>query len=86
MVMTGFSGESDEHFQAPCDLIEKVRFDHLGVFWYCPETVTPAATWGSKVSRWEARRRVLVEGVRLESDYLLTGRLASQTPEIDGQV
>ncbi|MGA9756034.1 MAG: 30S ribosomal protein S12 methylthiotransferase RimO, partial [Desulfobaccales bacterium] len=29
---------------------------------------------------------VLVEGVSPESDYLLTGRLASQAPDIDGQV
>ena len=29
---------------------------------------------------------VLVEGVSPESDYLLTGRLATQAPEIDGQV
>jgi ribosomal protein S12 methylthiotransferase len=31
-------------------------------------------------------QEVLVEGVSPESDYLLTGRLASQAPEIDGQV
>jgi ribosomal protein S12 methylthiotransferase len=31
-------------------------------------------------------QKVLVEGVSPESDYLLTGRLASQAPEIDGQV
>ena len=29
---------------------------------------------------------VLVEGVSPESDYLLTGRLTSQAPDIDGQV
>ena len=29
---------------------------------------------------------VLVEGVSSESDMLLSGRLASQAPEIDGQV
>jgi ribosomal protein S12 methylthiotransferase len=33
-----------------------------------------------------AIQEVLVEGVSPESDYLLTGRLASQAPEIDGQV
>jgi ribosomal protein S12 methylthiotransferase len=31
-------------------------------------------------------QKVLVEGVSPESGYLLTGRLASQAPEIDGQV
>jgi len=29
---------------------------------------------------------VLMEGVSPESEYLLTGRLISQAPEIDGQV
>jgi ribosomal protein S12 methylthiotransferase len=110
-VMTGFPGETEEHFQALCDLIEEVRFDHLGVFLYCPEAGTPAAQWGPKVPRREARRRarilkamqarivkarlkalvgtvaeVLVEGVSPESDYLLVGRMASQAPDIDGQV
>ena len=110
-VMTGFPGETEAHFQALVDLMEEVRFDHLGVFLYCPEADTPAAEWGPKVPRREARRRarilkatqakivkarfkalvgtvaeVLVEGVSPESDYLLTGRLASQAPDIDGQV
>jgi ribosomal protein S12 methylthiotransferase len=31
-------------------------------------------------------QKVLVEGVSPESDYLLTGRLQSQAPDIDGQV
>lgn len=109
--MTGFPGETEEQFQTLCDLIAEVRFDHLGVFLYCPEEGTPAAAWGPQVPRREARRRarvlkalqanivkarlkamvgtvaeVLVEGVSPESDYLLTGRLASQAPDIDGQV
>ena len=78
---------------------------------YSPEAGTPAAEWGPKVPRREARRRarrlkaiqakivkarlkslvgtiqeVLVEGVSPESDYLLTGRMKSQAPDIDGQV
>ena len=110
-VMAGFPGETEAHFQALVDLIEEVRFDHLGVFLYCPEAGTPAAEWTPKVPRREARRRarilkatqakivkarlkalvgtvaeVLVEGVSPESDYLLTGRMMSQAPDIDGQV
>jgi len=110
-VMTGFPGETEEHFQTLCDLIQELRFNHLGVFLYCPETGTPAAAWGPKVPRREARRRarvlkalqarmvkarlkamvgsaqqVLVDGLSPESDYLLTGRMTSQAPDIDGQV
>ena len=44
-VMAGFPGETEAHFQALVDLIEEVRFDHLGVFLYCPEAGTPAAAW-----------------------------------------
>ena len=104
-------GETEAHFQALSDLINEMRFDHLGVFLYSPEAGTPAAALGPKVPRREARRRarllkaiqakivkarlkslvgavaeVLVEGVSPESDYLLTGRLQSQAPDIDGQV
>jgi ribosomal protein S12 methylthiotransferase len=110
-VMVGFPGETEAHFQALCDLLEEVRFDHLGVFLYYPEAGTPAAGLKPQVPRREARRRahrvkawqakivkarlralvgtiqgVLVEGVSPESDFLLTGRLSSQAPEIDGQV
>jgi len=110
-VMAGFPGETEAHFQALADLITEVGFDHLGVFLYSPEAGTPAAGWGPKVPRREARRRarllkaiqakivkarlkslvgtvaeVLVEGVSPESDYLLTGRLQSQAPDIDGQI
>jgi ribosomal protein S12 methylthiotransferase len=109
--MTGFPGETEAHFQTLADLITEVGFDHLGVFLYSAEAGTPAAGWGPKVPRREARRRarhlkaiqakivkarlkalvgtvaeVLVEGVSPESDYLLTGRMASQAPDIDGQI
>ncbi len=110
-VMVGFPGETESHFEALLELIEEVRFDHLGVFLYYPEEGTPAAGFSSQVPRRLARRRarrlkalqagivkarlkalvgsvqpVLVEGVSPESDYLLTGRLITQAPEIDGQV
>jgi ribosomal protein S12 methylthiotransferase len=110
-VMAGFPGETEAHFETLCDLVQLVRFDHLGVFLYSPEAGTPAHRLTPAVPRREARRRarrlkalqarivkarlkalvgtvaeVLVEGVSPESDYLLTGRLASQAPDIDGQV
>jgi ribosomal protein S12 methylthiotransferase len=110
-VMTGFPGETEEHFEALCELVQEVGFHHLGVFLYCPEEGTPAARLTPAVPRRTARRRarrlkalqarivkqrlkalvgsvqeVMVDGVSPESDYLLTGRLASQAPDIDGQV
>ena len=108
---TGFPGETEAHFQALKELIEEVRFDHLGVFLYSPEEGAPASRLKDVVPRRLARQRarilkaiqarmvkarlkalvgtvqpVLVEGLSSESDYLLSGRLISQAPDIDGQV
>lgn len=110
-VMVGFPGEREDHFLALRELIEEVRFDHLGVFLYSPEEGAPASLLKGAVPRRLARQRaniikkvqarivkdrlktlvgtvqeVLVEGLSGESDYLLSGRLVSQAPEIDGQV
>jgi ribosomal protein S12 methylthiotransferase len=110
-VMLGFPGETEAQVEALADLMEEVRFDHLGVFLYSPEAGTAAERLGPAVPRREARRRarllkalqakivkarlkalvgtvqlVRVDGVSPESDYLLTGRLAGQAPDIDGQV
>lgn len=110
-VMAGFPGETDEHFETLLELVQEVRFDHLGVFLYEPEEGTPAARLPGAVPRRTARARarrlkalqtrivkeklkslvgtvqpVLVEGVSAESEYLLSGRLATQAPDIDGRV
>jgi ribosomal protein S12 methylthiotransferase len=110
-IMVGFPGETEAHFENLLELLQEVRFDHLGVFLYSPEEGTPAQRLAPPVPRRLARARarrlkalqakivkeklkslvgsvqpVLVEGVSPESDYLLTGRLITQAPEIDGQV
>ncbi len=110
-VMVGFPRETEEHFQTLVEVVEEVRFEHLGVFLYHPEEGTPAARYADPVPRRTARARarhlkalqarrarqrikalvgtvqpVLVEGVSPESEYLLTGRLITQAPDIDGQV
>lgn len=41
--MVGFPGETDEHFQALCEYVEKWKFDHLGTFIFSPEEGTAAA-------------------------------------------
>jgi len=56
-VMVGFPGETEEHFAALCDLIQEVRFEHLGVFLYSPEEGTPAASFSPPVPRRLARQR-----------------------------
>jgi len=56
-VMVGFPGETDAHFAALFDLIQEVRFEHLGVFLYSPEEGTPAARFTPQVPRRLARQR-----------------------------
>jgi ribosomal protein S12 methylthiotransferase len=110
-VMVGFPGETEEHFETLVELVEAVRFEHLGVFLYYPEEGTPASRYADLVPRRMAQARarrlkalqarlvkqrlknlvgtvqpVLVEGQSPESEYLLSGRLITQAPDIDGQV
>jgi ribosomal protein S12 methylthiotransferase len=110
-VMVGFPGETEEHFETLVGVVEKLRFEHLGVFLYYPEEGTPASRYADPVPRRTAQARarrlkalqarlvkqrlknlvgtvqpVLVEGHSPESEYLLSGRMVSQAPDIDGQV
>ena len=56
-VMVGFPGETEAHFAALQELIEEVRFDHLGVFLYSPEEGAPASRLKDSVPRRLARQR-----------------------------
>jgi ribosomal protein S12 methylthiotransferase len=110
-LMVGFPGETDKHFEALLAFVERIRFDHLGVFAFSPEPGTRAARLpGQIVSDEKERRRneilaiqknisqdllaqrvgkllpVLVEGVHPETDLIITGRLKSQAPDVDGTV
>lgn len=61
-IIVGFPGETEEEFAALCDFIEKVRFDHLGVFAYSKEDGTPAARLPEQIDEdvKEARREQLM--------------------------
>lgn len=41
-LMVGFPGESDDDFESLLDLVERVRFDHLGAFVYSNEKDLPS--------------------------------------------
>jgi len=109
--ITGFPGETDEHFRHLLEFVREIKFDHVGVFTYFHEEGTSAYDYEDLVSGEAAASRrdelmsvqqeinrkknkarvgkilpVLVEGVDPEEEYLITGRLATQAPEIDGQV
>ena len=109
--ITGFPGETDEHFKHLLEFVREVEFDHVGVFTYFHEEGTTAYNYQDLVpnkiavsrrdelmsAQQEINRKknkarvgkilpVLVEGADPEEEYLVTGRLATQAPEIDGQV
>ena len=42
-VLVGFPGETETHFQALLDFVERAQFDRLGAFRYSPEPEAPAA-------------------------------------------
>ena len=109
--ITGFPGETDEHFKHLLEFVREIEFDHVGVFTYFHEEGTTAFDYEDLIPNETAVARreelmnvqqeicrkknaakvghivsVLIEGSDPEEEYLVTGRLATQAPEIDGQV
>jgi ribosomal protein S12 methylthiotransferase len=64
--ITGFPGETDEHFQHLLDFVNEIGFDHLGVFAYSDEPGTTAFDYDGKVDPAvaEARRDRLMAAQR----------------------
>ncbi len=110
-LIVGFPGETERDFRSLVDFVERVEFDHLGVFAFSPESGTSAATLPRRIGKTVkderlatllavqqsiSRRRlasrtgrvapVLIEGFHPETELLLSGRLATQAPEVDGRV
>ncbi len=78
-VIVGFPGESEEDFEAMLDLLEEIRFDHLGAFPYSPEAGTPAAEMSDPVPEAERRERLerlleIQRGISLAANEAWIGR------------
>jgi len=109
--ITGFPGETDEHFKHLLEFVREIEFDHVGVFTYFHEEGTTAFDYEDLVPNKIAIARreelmsvqkeickkknaakigkvlpVLIEGSDSNEEYLVTGRLTTQAPEIDGQI
>ena len=56
-LITGFPGETEEHFEHLREFIEEVRFQHLGVFAYRAEEGTPAAAMPGQIPNAVKERR-----------------------------
>ena len=109
--ITGFPGETDEHFKHMLRFLCDTQFDHVGIFTYSDEEGTTAFDYPGRIPEEVKMERknilmasqkditlqknqekvgriesVLVEGFDAQENYIMTGRLASQAPDIDGQV
>jgi len=109
--ITGFPGETEEHFKHMLNFLCDVQFNHVGIFTYSDEEGTTAFDYPNRVPEEVKEERknilmecqkeivfrknqekvgqiesVLVEGFNVQENYIMTGRLASQAPDIDGQV
>jgi ribosomal protein S12 methylthiotransferase len=77
-VIVGFPGETEEEFEELLDLLEDIRFDHLGAFAYSREENTRAADMPDPVPVEVARERLerlldLQRAIALETNEALTG-------------
>lgn len=78
-VIVGFPGETEEDFQATCDLADKVSFDNAFIFRYSQRRDTPAATMEGQLPEAvkEARNQHLLElinrHVKIRLDALVGG-------------
>lgn len=79
-LIVGFPGETDDDFQQLLDLVEEIRFDHIGAFTYSQEEGTLAATMDETVPEALARERLeqlldLQRSIKLEKNEQLIGAL-----------
>ncbi|KAK9835384.1 hypothetical protein WJX81_006219 [Elliptochloris bilobata] len=48
--IVGFPGETEEQFEATCELVREVGFDRVNTAAYSPRPATPAAEWDNQVA------------------------------------
>lgn len=74
-IITGFPGETDEHFRALYDFVAAARFHHLGVFAYQAEEGTKAAAMPGQIPEQvkEERRDAIMALQAQISEEILEG-------------
>jgi tRNA A37 methylthiotransferase MiaB len=79
-VMTGFPGETEEHFRELAGFLQDVAFDHVGVFVYSPEAGTSARSLGGRIpARVALARKEELLDIQMDiSQDRLTARLGSE--------
>ncbi|MFO7892767.1 MAG: MiaB/RimO family radical SAM methylthiotransferase [Longimicrobiales bacterium] len=81
-VIVGFPGETEEDFEALLELLEEVRFDHVGGFAYSEEEDTPAAEMPDPVPPAVRRERLarlmdVQRGISLERNEARVGSVVT---------
>lgn len=81
-VIVGFPGETEEEFEALLELLEEVRFDHVGGFAYSEEDDTPAAEMSDPVPPAVRRERLerlmdVQRGIALERNEARVGSVVT---------
>jgi ribosomal protein S12 methylthiotransferase len=80
-LLVGFPGETEEHAAHLLEFVERMRFDHLGVFEYSPEEETPAFSLPPVPPETARRRRErIMELQALISAQLLAARAGQRLP------
>ncbi|HWB58174.1 MAG TPA: 30S ribosomal protein S12 methylthiotransferase RimO [Chthoniobacteraceae bacterium] len=72
--IVGFPGETDEHFEALLDFIERTRFERLGIFTYSQEE-------GSRAAKMEGQVPQKVKQARYRRAMALQQRIAREIAE-----
>jgi len=78
-LIVGFPGETESDFEALLELLEEIRFDHVGAFAYSAEEGTPAAEMPDPVPDEVKRERLerleeVQRGITLERNEAQVGR------------
>lgn len=82
-LIVGFPGERPHHFRALHAFVQETRFDHLGVFSFCPEPGTPAAALSGQVGvKTKTRRRAELMALQARISTELLRRHQDQDVEI----
>ena len=72
-IIVGFPGETEKHFQATLDVVERIAFSKLHVFRYSPREATAAATMPDAIHpdiKKERSKRLIALGNRLRREFL----------------
>ncbi len=82
-LIVGFPGERPHHFRALRTFVHEARFDHLGVFSFCPESGTPAAALSGQIGvKTKTRRREELMALQAQISTDLLRRWQDQDVEI----